>query len=262
MEGKLKKDIFKIEKKILKSRLIVGTGKYKNLTETAKAIKASGADMVTVAVRRVNVFDKKKPLLMDYVDPKKISYLPNTAGCFNSKDALRTLRLAREIGGWKMVKLEILGDRKTLYPDMIETLKSTKVLVKEGFQVLVYCTDDPLQAKKLEDIGASAIMPLAAPIGSGLGIYNKLNISLIIKQAKVPVIIDAGIGTASDATIAMEMGCDGVLINSAIAQAKKPILMAEAFKNAVISGRQSFLSGRMKKNYFAIASSPNKGIIN
>ena len=199
---------------------------------------------------------------MDYVDPKKILYLPNTAGCFNSKDALRTLRLAREIGGWKMVKLEILGDRKTLYPDMIETLKSTKVLVKEGFQVLVYCTDDPLQAKKLEDIGASAIMPLAAPIGSGLGIYNKLNISLIIKQAKVPVIIDAGIGTASDATIAMEMGCDGVLINSAIAQAKNPILMAEAFKNAVISGRQSFLSGRMKKNYFAIASSPSKGIIN
>ena len=258
----MKKDIFRIEKKILKSRLIVGTGKYKNLIETAKAIKASGADMVTVAVRRVNVLDKKKPLLMDYVDPKKISYLPNTAGCFNSKDALRTLRLAREIGGWKMVKLEILGDKKTLYPDMIETLKSTKVLVKEGFQVLVYCTDDPLQAKKLEDIGASAIMPLAAPIGSGLGIYNKLNISLIIKQAKVPVIIDAGIGTASDATIAMEMGCDGVLINSAIAQANNPILMAEAFKNAVISGRQSFLSGRMKKNYFAIASSPSKGIIN
>ena len=258
----MKKDIFRIEKKILKSRLIVGTGKYKNLIETAKAIKASGADMVTVAVRRVNVFDKKKPLLMDYVDPNKISYLPNTAGCFNSKDALRTLRLAREIGGWKMVKLEILGDRKTLYPDMIETLKSTKVLVKEGFQVLVYCTDDPLQAKKLEDIGASAIMPLAAPIGSGLGIYNKLNISLIIKQSKVPVIIDAGIGTASDATIAMEMGCDGVLINSAIAQAKNPILMAEAFKNAVISGRQSFLSGRMKKNYFSIASSPSKGIIN
>ncbi len=262
MEGKLKKDIFKIEKKILKSRLIVGTGKYKNLRETAKAIKASGANMVTVAVRRVNISNKKKPLLMDYVNPKKILYLPNTAGCFNSKDALRTLRLAREIGGWKMVKLEILGDKKTLYPDMIETLKSTKVLVKEGFQVLVYCTDDPLQAKKLEDMGASAIMPLAAPIGSGLGIYNKLNISLIIKQAKVPVIIDAGIGTASDATIAMEMGCDGVLVNSAIAQAKNPILMAEAFKNAVISGRQSFLSGRMKKNYFAIASSPSKGIIN
>ena len=257
----MKKDIFKIDKKILKSRLIVGTGKYKNLTETAKAIKSSGADMVTVAVRRVNILDRKKPLLMDYVNPKKISYLPNTAGCFNSKDALRTLRLAREIGGWKMVKLEILGDKKTLYPDMIETLKSTKVLVKEGFKVLVYCTDDPLQAKKLEDLGASAIMPLAAPIGSGLGIHNKLNISLIIKNSKVPVIIDAGIGTASDATIAMEMGCDGVLINSAIALAKKPIQMAEAFKYAVISGRKSFLSGRMKKNDFASASSPTKGLI-
>ncbi len=257
----MKRDIFKIDKKILRSRLIVGTGKYKNLKETAEAIKASGADMVTVAVRRVNISNKKKPLLMDYINPKKISYLPNTAGCFNSKDALRTLRLAREIGGWKMVKLEILGDKKTLYPDMIETLKSTKILVKEGFKVLVYCTDDPLHAKKLEDVGATAIMPLAAPIGSGLGIYNKLNISIIIKQTKVPVIIDAGIGTASDATIAMEMGCDGVLINSAIAQAKNPILMATAFKNAVISGRQSFLSGRMKKNYFGIASSPSKGII-
>ena len=184
----MKKDIFKIDKKVLKSRLIVGTGKYKNLDETAKAIEASGADMVTVAVRRVNISDKKKPLLMDYVSPKKIIYLPNTAGCFNSKDALRTLRLAREIGGWKMVKLEILGDKKTLYPDMIETLKTTQVLVKEGFKVLVYCTDDPIHAKKLEDMGASAIMPLAAPIGSGLGIHNKLNISIIIKQSKVPVI--------------------------------------------------------------------------
>jgi thiazole synthase len=258
----VKKDLFKIGKKIFKSRLIVGTGKYKNFSETAKAIKASGADMVTVAVRRVNISDKKKPLLMDYVNPKKIQYLPNTAGCFNSKDALRTLRLAREIGGWQMVKLEILGDKKTLYPDMIETIKTTKVLVKEGFKVLVYCTDDPLHAKKLEEYGASAIMPLAAPIGSGLGIHNKLNISLIIKQSKVPVIIDAGIGTASDATIAMELGCDGVLINSAIAMAKNPILMAEAFKNAVISGRQSFLSGRMKKNNFANPSSPNKGIVN
>ena len=258
----MKKDLFKIGKKIFKSRLIVGTGKYKNLSETAKAINASGADMVTVAVRRVNISDKKKPLLMDYVNPKKIQYLPNTAGCFNSKDALRTLRLAREIGGWHMVKLEILGDKKTLYPDMIETIKTTKVLVKEGFKVLVYCTDDPLHAKKLEEYGASAIMPLAAPIGSGLGIHNKLNISLIIKQSKVPVIIDAGIGTASDATIAMELGCDGVLINSAIAMAKNPILMAEAFKNAVISGRQSFLSGRMKKNNFANPSSPNEGIVN
>ncbi len=257
----MKKDKFKIDNINLKSRLIVGTGKYKNLSETAKAVKASGANMVTVAVRRVNVLDKKKPLLMDYINPKKIHYLPNTAGCFNSEDALRTLRLAREMGGWKMVKLEILGDKKTLYPDMIETIKSTKVLVKEGFKVLVYCTDDPLQAKKLEDNGASAIMPLAAPIGSGLGIHNKLNISLIIKQSKIPVIIDAGIGTASDATIAMEMGCDGVLINSAIAMSKNPILMAEAFKNAVIAGRESFLAGRMKKNSFAVASSPKKGII-
>ena len=257
----MKKDIFKIDKTVLNSRLIVGTGKYKSLIETAKAIKASGADMVTVAVRRVNIFDKKKPLLMDYVNPKKIKYLPNTAGCFSSLDALRTLRLAREIGGWKMVKLEILGDRKTLYPDMIETIKSTKTLVKEGFKVLVYCTDDPLHAKKLEDIGASAIMPLAAPIGSGLGIYNKLNISLIIKQSKIPVIIDAGLGTASDASIAMELGCQGVLVNSAIAQAKNPILMAEAFKYAVISGRKSFLAGRMKKNNFASASSPKDGLI-
>ncbi len=257
----MKKDIFKIANKVLKSRLIVGTGKYKNLRETASAVKASGADIVTVAVRRVNILDKKKPLLMDYLNPKKIHYLPNTAGCYNSNEALRTLRLAREMGGWKMVKLEVLGDKKTLYPDMIETIKSTKILVKEGFKVLVYCTDDPLLAKKLEDLGASAIMPLASPIGSGLGIQNKMNISLIIKQTKVPVIIDAGIGTASDATIAMEMGCDGVLVNSAIANAKKPIIMANAFKNAVVSGRLSFLAERMEKKYFATASSPKKGII-
>ncbi len=257
----MKKDIFKIANQNLKSRLIVGTGKYKNFKETAQAVKASGADMVTVAVRRVNILDKKKPLLMDYLNPKKIKYLPNTAGCFTSDEALRTLRLAREMGGWKMVKLEVLGDKKTLYPDMIETIKSTKILVKEGFKVLVYCTDDPLLAKKLEDIGASAIMPLASPIGSGLGIQNKINISLIIKQSKVPVIIDAGIGTASDATIAMELGCDGVLVNSAIAKAKKPLIMAQSFKNAVTAGRLSFLSGRMKKNFFATASSPKKGLI-
>mgnify|MGYP001256979469 CR=1 FL=1 len=257
----MKKDIFKIENKIFKSRLIVGTGKYKNFKETAKAIEASGADMVTVAVRRVNILDKKKPLLMDYVNPKKVKYLPNTAGCFTSNEALRTLRLAREMGGWKMVKLEVLGDKKTLYPDMVETLKSTKILVKEGFKVLVYCTDDPLLAKKLEDSGASAIMPLASPIGSGLGIQNKINISLIIKQSKVPVIIDAGIGTASDAAIAMELGCDAVLINSAIAKANHPILMAKSFKNAVLAGRQSFLAGRMEKSLLASASSPNKGLI-
>jgi len=257
----LKKDIFRIANEVLKSRLIVGTGKYKDLKETAEAVRSSGADMVTVAVRRVNITNKKKPLLMDYIDPKEIKYLPNTAGCFTSADALRTLRLAREMGGWKMVKLEVLGDKKTLYPDMIETIKSTEILVKEGFKVLVYCTDDPLLAKKLEDLGASAIMPLASPIGSGLGIQNKINISIIIKQSKVPVIVDAGIGTASDATIAMELGCDGVLVNSAIAKAKKPILMAESFKNAVIAGRKSFLSGRMEKNYFASASSPLKGLI-
>jgi thiazole synthase len=258
---KLKKNILKVANKNLKSRLIVGTGKYKNFSETAKAVKASGADMVTVAIRRVNILDKKKPILTDYLNPKKIIFLPNTAGCFNSEEALRTLRLAREMGGWKLVKLEVLGDKKTLYPNMIETIKSTKTLVKEGFKVMVYCTDDPLLAKKLEDNGASAIMPLASPIGSGLGIQNKINISLIIKQSKVPVIVDAGIGTASDATIAMELGCDGVLVNSAIANAKKPILMAKAFKDAVISGRNSYLAERMQKNFFASPSSPLKGLI-
>ena len=257
----MKKDILKIANKKINSRLIVGTGKYKNFLETAKAIKASGADMVTVAVRRVNILDKKKPILTDYLNPKKIIYLPNTAGCFNSDDALRTLRLAREMGGWKLVKLEVLGDKKTLYPNMIETIKSTKILTKEGFKVMVYCTDDPLLAKQCEDNGAVAIMPLASPIGSGLGLQNKVNLSLIIKQSKVPVIVDAGIGIASDATIAMELGCDGVLINSAIANSKNPVLMAKAFKDAVTSGRNSFLAGRMQKNYFAIPSSPTKGVI-
>ena len=257
----MKKDIFKVAGKSLKSRLIVGTGKYKNFSETAKAVQASGADMVTVAVRRVNILDKKKPILTDYLNPKKIIYLPNTAGCFNSEEALRTLRLAREMGGWKLVKLEVLGDKKTLYPNMIETIKSTKILVKEGFKVMVYCTDDPLLAKKLEDNGASAIMPLASPIGSGLGLQNKVNISLIIKQSKVPVIVDAGIGTASDATIAMELGCDGVLINTAIAKAKKPFEMAEAMKFAVIAGRKSFVSGRISKTLHGSPSTTNKGII-
>ena len=199
--------------------------------------------------------------MTDYLNPKKIIFLPNTAGCFNSSDALRTLRLAREMGGWKLVKLEVLGDKNTLYPNMIETINSTKILTKEGFKVMVYCTDDPLLAKKLEDNGAAAIMPLASPIGSGLGLQNKVNISMIIKQSKVPVIVDAGIGTASDATVAMELGCDGVLINSAIAMAKKPILMAKAFRDAVISGRNSYLAGRMKKNYIASPSSPTKGLI-
>ncbi len=257
----MKKDFLKIDSQILKSRLIVGTGKYKDFKETALAVKASGASMVTVAVRRINILDKKKPLLTDFLDPKKIKYLPNTAGCFSAEESLRTLRLAREMGGWKMIKLEVLGDKKTLYPNMIETLKATKVLVKEGFKVLVYCSDDPLLAKELEYLGASAIMPLASPIGSGQGIQNKINLSIIIKNSKVPIIVDAGIGTASDATIAMEMGCDGVLINSAIAKSNNPILMAESFKNSVISGRQSFLAGRMQKLFYADASSPSKGLI-
>ena len=257
----MKNNDFIVAKKKFTSRLIVGTGKYKSMRECAKAIKISGADIVTVAVRRVNITDKKKPLLMDFIDPKKITYLPNTAGCFNSKDALRTLRLAREIGGWKLVKLEVLGDKKTLFPDMIETLKSTEILSKEGFKVMVYCTDDPLMAKKLEDVGASAIMPLAAPIGSGLGIQNKTNIRIIRSQTKLPLIIDAGLGQASDATIAMELGCDGVLVNTAIAKAKDPFKMALAFKNAVLAGRQSYLSGRIDKSLFANASSPLKGII-
>ena len=255
------RDNFIVANKIIKSRLIIGTGKYKNFKQTRDAVKASGADMVTVAVRRINITDKKKPTLMDYINPKKIVYLPNTAGCFSSYDALRTLRLAREMGGWKLVKLEVLGDKKTLYPNMIETIKSTKVLVREGFEVMVYCTDDPIMAKQLEDVGASAIMPLAAPIGSGLGIQNRINIKIIKKHSRVPVIVDAGVCQASDATIAMELGCDGVLVNTAIAEAKNPILMAEAMKFAVIAGRKSFLGGRMKKKEFASASSPKKNLI-
>ena len=257
----MKKDKLVISKKKFTSRLIVGTGKYKSMSECAKAIKISGADIVTVAVRRVNITDKKKPLLMDYIDPKKITYLPNTAGCFNSDEALRTLRLAREIGGWKLVKLEVLGDKKNLFPEMIETLKSTEILTKEGFKVMVYCNDDPLMAKRLENVGAAAIMPLAAPIGSGLGILNKINVQIIRNQTKLPLIIDAGLGQASDATIAMELGCDGVLVNTAIAKAKKPFEMAKAFRNAVIAGRQSFLSGRIEKKVMGSASSPKKGII-
>jgi len=256
-----KKDQFIVGKKKFSSRLIVGTGKYKNMSECAKAIKISGADIVTVAVRRVNISNKSKPLLMDYLDPKKITYLPNTAGCFTSDQALRTLRLAREIGGWKLVKLEVLGDKKNLFPDIIETLRSTEILTKEGFKVMVYCNDDPLMAKRLEDAGACAIMPLAAPIGSGLGIQNKVNLKIIREQTKLPLVVDAGIGQASDATEAMELGCDGVLVNTAIAKAKNPIKMAKAMKFAVIAGRSSYLSGRIKPYLFGSASTTNKGII-
>ena len=243
------------------SRLIVGTGKYKDYAENAAAAKAAGAEIVTVAVRRVNLTDKDAPMLVDYIDPKKFTYLPNTAGCFTGEDAVRTLRLAREAGGWDLVKLEVLGDEKTLYPNMAETLRSAELLIKEGFQVMVYCSDDPIMAKELEAIGCCAIMPLAAPIGSGLGIQNPVNIRLIIEQANVPVLVDAGVGTASDAAIAMELGCDGVLMNTAIAEAKNPILMAEAMKHAIISGRQAYLAGRMAKRLYADPSSPIGGLI-
>ena len=254
-------DIFTIANKNFNSRLIVGTGKYKNFEETSDAVKASDADIVTIAVRRVNILDKGQPLLMDYLDPKTITYLPNTAGCYTSEEALRTLRLAREIGGWRLVKLEVLGDKKTLYPNMIETIKSTEILVKEGFEAMVYCTDDPILTKKLEDVGACAIMPLAAPIGSGIGIQNRTNITLIKEQSSVPVIVDAGVGTASDATIAMELGCDGVLVNTAIAEASSPVLMAEAMKHGVIAGRKAFKAKRMNKRKYGNASSPESNLI-
>jgi thiazole synthase len=244
-----------------RSRLIIGTGKYKDYAENAAALEASGADMVTVAVRRVNLMDPGAPRLVDFIDPKKVTYLPNTAGCFTAEDALRTLRLAREAGGWTLVKLEVLGDRKTLYPDMVETLRATEVLIKEGFQVMVYCSDDPLMCKRLEEMGAAAVMPLAAPIGSGLGIQNPVNIRLIIEEAKVPIIVDAGVGTASDAAIAMELGCDGVLMNTAIAEAKNPVMMARAMKLAVEAGRLAYLAGRMPKKRYADPSSPLAGLI-
>jgi len=254
-------DIFTVAGHVLRSRLIVGTGKYKDFEETARALDASGADMVTVAVRRVNVSDPTKPMLVDFVDPKKYIYLPNTAGCYTADDALRTLRLAREAGGWDLVKLEVLGDQKTLYPNMIETLAAAEVLIKENFQVMVYCSDDPIMAKRLEDLGCCAIMPLAAPIGSGLGVQNPVGIRLIIEQSKVPVIVDAGVGTASDATVAMELGCDGVLMNTAIAEAKDPIKMARAMKLAVEAGRLAYQAGRMKRKMYADPSSPLAGLI-
>ena len=255
-------DNFQIAGKTYNSRLIIGTGKYQTFMQTKEALEASGAEIITVALRRVNVFKKNEPKLQDYIDPKKYVYLPNTAGCYSADEAIRTLRLAREAGGWNLVKLEVIGDQKTLYPDMEETYKAAKLLIKEGFEVMVYCTDDPLYAKKLEDIGCVAIMPLAAPIGSGLGIQNKINIRLIIENATVPILVDAGVGTASDATIAMELGCDGVLMNTAIAEAQNPILMAEAMKLAIISGRAAFLAGRMNCKQYADPSSPMQNLIN
>ena len=255
------RDTFTVAGKTYQSRLLVGTGKYKDFEQTARAIEASGAEIVTVAVRRVNLSDPSQPMLVDYVSPKKYTYLPNTAGCYTADDAVRTLRLAREAGGWKLVKLEVLGDQKTLYPDVIETVKAAELLVKEGFDVMVYTTDDPIMAKRLEDIGCCAIMPLAAPIGSGLGIQNPVNIRIIVEQAKVPVLVDAGVGTASDAAIAMELGCDGVLMNTAIAAAKDPIMMARAMKAGIEAGRMSYLAGRMPKKFYADPSSPLAGLI-
>lgn len=244
-----------------RSRLIVGTGKYKDFAENAAALEASGAEIVTVAVRRVNVSDPNAPMLTDFIDPAKTTYLPNTAGCFTADDAIRTLRLAREAGGWDLVKLEVLGEARTLYPDMRETLKATEVLAKEGFHPMVYCVDDPIAAKQLEEAGAVAIMPLGAPIGSGLGIQNRVTIRLIVEGANVPVLVDAGVGTASDAAVAMELGCDGVLMNTAIAEAKDPIRMARAMKLAVEAGRHAYLSGRMATRKYADPSSPLAGLI-
>ena len=243
------------------SRLIIGTGKYRDYAQNARALAASGAEIVTVAVRRVNISNPDEPMLVDFINPETTTYLPNTAGCFTGEDAVRTLRLAREAGGWDLVKLEVLSDPKHLYPDMEETMRAAKLLIGDGFQVMVYCTDDPVFARKLEDLGCCAIMPLGAPIGSGLGLQNQLNIRLIVEQTTVPVIVDAGVGTASDAAIAMELGCDGVLMNTAISDAKRPSLMAEAMKNAVIAGRQAYLAGRMPRKLFADPSSPLAGLI-
>lgn len=255
------KDTWTVAGRTFRSRLIVGTGKYKSFEQNAAAVEASGAEIVTVAVRRVNVSDPKAPMLTDFIDPRKITYLPNTAGCFTGEEAVRTLRLAREAGGWDLVKLEVLGEARTLYPDMRETLKATEVLAKEGFHPMVYCADDPIAAKQLEDAGAVAIMPLGAPIGSGLGIQNRVTIRLIVEGAKVPVLVDAGVGTASDAAVGMELGCDGILMNTAIAEAKDPIRMARAMKLAVEAGREAYLAGRMARRMYADPSSPLAGLI-
>ncbi|MDI1326278.1 MAG: thiazole synthase [Brevundimonas sp.] len=254
-------DTWTVAGRTFNSRLIVGTGKYKTYQENAEAAEAAGAEIVTVAVRRVNLSDPSQPMLVDYVKPDRFTFLPNTAGCFTGEDAVRTLRLAREAGGWDLVKLEVLSDTAHLYPDMIETLRALDLLIRDGFQVMVYCTDDVVMAKRLEEAGAAAIMPAAAPIGSGLGIQNPVNIRLIVEQAKVPVLVDAGVGTPSDATLAMELGCDAVLMNTAIAGARDPILMASAMKHAVIAGRQGYLAGRMPRRMYASASSPLSGLI-
>jgi thiazole synthase len=243
------------------SRLLVGTGKYKDMQQTREAIDASGAEIVTVALRRVNLADTGSESLQAAIPPERYTYLPNSAGCYTAEEAVRTLRLARELGGWTLVKLEVIGDKLSLFPDVEETLKAAETLVKEGFEVMVYTNDDPISAKKFEALGVAAIMPLAAPIGSGLGIQNPLNIEMIVKQSSVPILVDAGVGTASDAAIAMELGCDGVLMNTAIAEARDPVMMATAMKLAVESGRLAYLAGRMEKRLHASASSPQTGLI-
>jgi thiazole synthase len=254
-------DSWTVAGRTFRSRLIVGTGKYKDYALNAAAAEASGAEIITVALRRVNLSDPSQPMLVDYLDQKRFTYLPNTAGCYTGEDAVRTLRLAREAGGWDLVKLEVLSNTAHLYPDMEETLRALKLLVADGFKVMVYCTDDVVYAKRLEEAGAAAIMPAAAPIGSGLGIQNRVNVGLIIEQAQVPVVIDAGVGTPSDAVLAMELGCDAVLMNSAIAQAKDPVRMAKAMKHALIAGREGYLAGRMPRRLYADPSSPLAGLI-
>ena len=257
----LQDDAWRVAGRSFASRLVVGTGKYKDLATTAAAIEASGAEMVTVAVRRVNLSDPKAPMLQDYVSPTRYTYLPNTAGCFTADDAVRTLRLAREAGGWNLVKLEVLGPAPTLYPDMPATFEAAAALIKDGFEVMVYCSDDPIAAKRLEEMGCVAIMPLGAPIGSGLGVQNPLMIQMIVEQASVPVLVDAGVGTATDAAFAMELGCDAVLVNSAIAHADDPVLMARAMKAGVEAGRLAFRAGRMPRRAAANPSSPTNGLI-
>lgn len=254
-------DPFVLAGKEYRSRLIVGTGKYKDFAETRRAIEASGAEIVTVAVRRVNVTDPNQENLLDYVDPKRYTILPNTAGCYTAADAVRTCRLAREAGVGSLVKLEVIGDDKTLFPDIPGTLEAAKTLIDDGFTVLPYIHDDPISCKKLEDMGCAAVMPLAAPIGSGLGIRNPYNIRIILEHSTVPVIVDAGVGTASDAAVALEIGCDAVLMNTAIAAAKDPILMAEAMRLGIDAGRKAYLAGRMGKKLYATASSPLDGMI-
>jgi thiazole synthase len=257
----MRKDPFVLAGKEYGSRLILGTGKYKSFEETRRAIEASGAEIVTVAVRRVNITDPNQENLLDYVDPKQYTILPNTAGCYTAEEAIRTARLAREAGIGTLVKLEVIGDPKTLFPDVPATLEAAAVLVKEGFAVLPYVMDDPIACKRLEAIGCAAVMPLAAPIGSGLGIRNPYNLQIILEQVQVPVIVDAGVGTASDAAIALELGCDAVLMNTAIAGAKDPVLMAEAMRQGVEAGRKAFLAGRIGKKLYATASSPLEHMI-